>query len=187
MRGHARERGAAMVEAAIVISMLTLGLMGLMFFRYFYAKELMAARLARASTLAYAMSGCDGDVPKDWIGSKDSVDLTVSAPDADSQPATGNKVEQGATSSSSEANGFLDGLGLTGDGRGVLNPITKAGTDGKVKIDSSQGALSPRKTFFKADVKARSYVTCGEKPKDGDIGTLVKDLMGKLGGLIHWH
>lgn len=187
VRGHARERGAAMVEAAIVISMLILGLMGLMFFRSFYVKELMAARLARASTLAYAMNGCDGQVPKDWIGSKDNVDLTVSAPDADSQPATGDKVEQGATSSSSDANGFLDGLGLTGDGRGVLNPITKTGLDGKVKIDSSSGSLSPKKTFFQSDVKARSYVTCGEKPKAGDIGTLVKDLMGKLGGLIHWH
>ncbi len=123
-------------------------------------------------------------MPKDWIGSKDSVDLTVSAPDADSQPATGDKVEQGATSSDSGANSFLDGLGLTGDGRGVLNPITKTGLDGKVKIDSSSGTLSQKKTFFQSDVKARSYVSCGEKPKDGNIGTLVGDLMGKLMGLL---
>lgn len=186
VQGRGRARGAAMVEAAIVISMLTLGLAALMFFRYFYVKELMAARLARASTLAYAMSGCDDQVPKDWIGTKDRIDLTVSAPDADSSPATDPKVEQGATSSDSGANGFLDGLGLTGDGRGVLNPITKAGVSGTVKIDGSSGTLGPAKTLFKGDVKARSYVTCGEKPKDGDIGTLVTDLMGKLGGLIHW-
>jgi hypothetical protein len=186
VRGHARERGAAMVEAAIVISMLVLGLAGLMFFRYFYAKELMAARLARASTLAYAMSGCDGQVPKDWIGTKDRVDLNVSAPDADSQPATGKNVDKAATSSDSGANGFLSGLGLTGDGRGVLNPITKTGVDGTVKIDGSSGSFAPSKTYFKGDVKARSYVTCGEKPKDGDIGTLVKDLMGKLVGLVHF-
>lgn len=176
-----------MVEAAIVISMLTLGLAVLMFFRYFYVKELTAARLARASTLAYAMSGCDDQVPKDWIGTKDRIDLTVSAPDADSQPATGKDVNKAATSSDSGANGFLDGLGLTGDGRGVLNPITKTGVDGTVKIDGSSGTLGPTKTLFKGNVTARSYVTCGEKPKDGDIGTLVKDLMGKLGGLIHWH
>ena len=184
VRGRALERGAAMVEAVIVISMLILGLMGLMFFRYFYVKELMAARLARASTLAYAMSGCDdGKRPKDWIGIKDRIDLTVSAPDADSQPATGKEVNQPATSSNSDANGFLSGLGLTGDGRGVLNPITKTGVSGKVKIESSSGTLSSSKTYFKGDVMARSYVTCGEKPKDGDIGVLVKDLMGKLLGL----
>ena len=133
VRGRALERGAAMVEAVIVISMLILGLMGLMFFRYFYVKELMAARLARASTLAYAMSGCDdGKRPKDWIGIKDRIDLTVSAPDADSQPAAGKDVNQPATSSNSDANGFLSGLGLTGDGRGVLNPITKTGVSGNL-------------------------------------------------------
>ena len=175
-----------MVEAVIVISMLILGLMGLMFFRYFYVKELMAARLARASTLAYSMSGCDGPAPKDWIGIKDRVDLTVSAPDADSQPAMGKDVNQSATSGNSDANGFLSGLGLTGDGRGVLNPITKTGVSGKVKIESSSGASSSTKTYFKSDVMARSYVTCGEKPKDGDIGVLVKDLMGKLLGLVHF-
>jgi hypothetical protein len=184
VRGRALERGAAMVEAVIVISMLMLGLTGLMFFRYFYVKELIAARLARASTLAYAMSGCDdGKRPKDWIGIKDRIDLTVSAPDADSQPATGTEVNKPATSSNSDANGFLSGLGLTGDGRGVLNPITKTGVSGKVKIESSSGASSSTKTYFKSDVMARSYVTCGEKPKDGDIGVLVKDLMGKLLGL----
>ncbi len=42
--------------------------MGLMFFRAFYVKELMAARLARASTLAYALNGCDGQGAErlDW-------------------------------------------------------------------------------------------------------------------------
>lgn len=188
VRGRALERGAAMVEAAIVISMLILGLMGLVFFRRFYVKEMMAARLARAGTLAYSMSGCTGTEPKDWIGTKDRVDLTVSAPDApDSQAANGKDVTQPATSGNSDANGFLSGLGLTGDGLGVLNPITKDGVAGNVKVDSSSGTLSPTKTYFKSDVKARSYVTCGEKPKDGDVGTLVKDLMGKLLGMIHWH
>lgn len=186
-RGPARERGAAMVEAAVVISMLILGLMGLMFFRSYYVKELTASRLARASILAYSMSGCDGQVPKDWIGIKERIDLTVSVPDApDSQPATGQNQNQAATTSDSGANGFLDGLGLTGDGRGVLNPITNSKIDGKVTLNSKPGLLSPKKTVFKSDVRARSFVTCGEKPKEGDVGTLVGDLMGKLKGLIHF-
>jgi len=174
-----------MVEAAIVISLLTLGLMGLMFFRYYYVKELMAARLARASVLAYSMGGCDGQEPKDWIGTKDRLDLTVSAPDApDSQPATGKDVNKPATSSDSGANGFLDGLGLTGDGRGVLNPITKSHLEGKVAINSKPGVLAPSRTIFKSDVRSSSYVTCGEKPKEGNIKTLLKDLMGKLKGFL---
>ena len=168
-----------------MISLLTLGLMGLMFFRYYYAKELTAARLARASILAYSMSGCDGQEPKDWIGTKDRIDLTVAAPDApDSQPATGKDQDQAATSSDSGANGFLSGLGLTGDGRGLLNPITKSHIDGKVAINSKPGILAPSRTIFKGDVKASSYVTCGEKPKPGDIGTLLKDQMGRLKGLL---
>jgi len=187
VRGHALERGAALVEAVIVISALILGLVGLMFFRYFYVKEMMAARLARAGTLAYAMGGCEGTLPKDWIGTKDRVDLTVSQPDPpDSQPSVGKNVNQPATSSNSDANGFLSGRGLTGDGRGVLNPITNTRVTGKVKIDSGSGTLSSTKTYFKGDVGARSYVTCSEKSKDGDIGTLVKDLMGKLLGMIRW-
>ena len=186
MRGRARERGAAMVEAAIVISMLTLGLMGLMFFRSFYVKELTASRLARASILAYSMSGCDGQVPTDWIGSKDRVDLAVSAPDADSQPATGKDQTNAATTSDSGANGFLSGLGLTGDGRGVLNPMTKSSIDGKVTLNSKAGLLSASKTIFKSDVHARSFVTCGEKPHEGNVSTLVGDLMGKLTGLMHF-
>ena len=187
MRGRLRERGAAMVEAAIVISLLTLGLMGLMFFRYYYVKELTAARLARASVLAYSMGGCDAQEPKDWIGIKDRIDLTVSAPDApDSQPATGKDVKDAATSSDSGANGFLDGLGLTGDGRGVLNPITKSHLEGKVAINSKPGLLAPSKTIFKGDVRSSSYVTCGEKPKPGNVGTVVSDMMGKLKGLMHF-
>jgi len=174
-----------MAEAAIVISMLTLGLMGLLFFRSFYVKELTASRLARASILAYSMSGCDDQVPSDWIGRKDRIDLTVSAPDANSQPATGDRVSQGATTSDSGANSFLGGLGLTGDGRGVLNPITNSSIDGRVTLNSKAGLLSPSRTVFKSNVQARSFVTCGEKPKDGDVGTLVGELMGKLTGLIH--
>jgi len=174
-----------MVEAAVVISMLILGLMGLMFFRSFYIKELTASRLARASILAYSMSGCQGQVPLDWIGRKDRIDLAVSAPDADSQPATGENQTKSATTSDSGANSFLGGLGLTGDGRGVLNPITHSNISGKVTLKSTAG-LSPTKTIFESEVHARSFVTCGEKPHEGNVGTLVGDLMGKLTGLMHF-
>jgi Tfp pilus assembly protein PilX len=50
---RARARGAVMVEALIVISLLILGFIGLAFFREYYVKSLVASRLARGSILVY--------------------------------------------------------------------------------------------------------------------------------------
>ena len=57
-RRRAGKRGAVMVEALIVISLLILGFMGLVFFRGYYEKTLQATRLARGSIIVYSMTGC---------------------------------------------------------------------------------------------------------------------------------
>src|SRR5262245_56461840 len=98
-RCRARARGAIILEAAIVISMLTLGLMGLMFFRTYYIRELTAARLARGAILAHSMVGCEGLHPRDWIGQKDLRQLTANNPNSNSQPAQGQNQSSSTTSS----------------------------------------------------------------------------------------
>ncbi|HWA73196.1 MAG TPA: hypothetical protein VG937_12695 [Polyangiaceae bacterium] len=182
-----RARGAAMVEAAIVISMLTLGLMGLMFFKGLYLKELSAMRLARASALAYSMTGCQENVqvPKDWLGKKDLATLTSRNPDQNKQPATGKDQNEAAKSNGND-NGFASSaLGKTGvlsdDGKGVLNPIVTTDLSGKVSLDKKE--LVQKKTVFKSDVRSRSWVSCGEKQREGNVGetlSLIKDDLGKL-------
>jgi hypothetical protein len=179
-------RGAALVESAVVISLLTLGLMGLMYFRGYYIKQMLTTRLARASILAYSMSGCEGQGPKDWIGAKDRQDLTVGAPDENKEPATGKNQNAAATSKDGGANGFMSGLGLSGDGRGVLNPITNLRVTGKVTLKSKTGTFAAEQTVFSGEPGARSFVTCGEKMRDGNVGELVSMLMGKLGSLVHF-
>lgn len=182
-----RVRGAAMVEAAIVISMLILGLMGLMFFKSLYVKELSAMRLARSSALAYSMTGCEENIqlPRDWIGRKDLASLTVKNPDQNKQPATGKDQNEAAKSNGNDKGFASSALGktgvLTGDGKGVLNPIVTTDLSGKVSLDKKE--IVQKKTIFKSDVRSRSWVSCGEKQREGNVGetlSLIKDDLGKL-------
>lgn len=166
--------------------MLTLCLMGLMFFKAFYIKQLDASRLARGSVLAYSMVGCENELPKDWIGVKDRVDFTVSAPGADSRPATGENQNKSASSGNQDANGFLSGLGLTGDGKGVLNPITNLSLAGKVKLTSKQGLLSSERTIFKNDIAARSFVTCGDPIRAGSVPEVLSNIKDAALSLVHF-
>jgi hypothetical protein len=176
-----------MVEAAIVISMLILGLMGLMFFKTLYLKELSAMRLARSSALAYSMTGCQDNVqqPKDWIGRKDLTTLTVRNPDHNKQPATGKEQNEAAKSNGNDKGFASSALGKTGiltdDGKGVLNPIVTTDLSGKVSLDKKE--IIQKKTVFKSDVRSRSWVSCGEKQREGNVGetlSLIKDDLGKL-------
>lgn len=177
-------RGAAMVEAAIVISLLILGLMGLMFFRTFYIKQMLASRLARASILAYSMNGCERQEPLDWIGRKDRVNLRVGPPDSNREPAVGENQDQSASPSDPKTSRMMEGTDtLSADGRGVLNPVTNSDLSGLVTLNSEQGLLTPSKTVFSNPVHARSFVTCGEPRREGNVRGVLDSLMDKLKSL----
>lgn len=173
------QRGAMMVEAVVVISSLIVGLCGVEFFRLFYLRAMTSARLARGGLIAHSMMACEGSTEA-WVGQKDLRKFTVSTPDATKEPARGTP-EQSATPSGSES-GFVSGLmdkigGTTGDGKGLLVPMTNTRFAGKAGVETKRGGMfSPTETVFQANVASRSYVGCGDKVRDGKI----KDLIDKF-------
>jgi Flp pilus assembly protein TadG len=57
---RAARRGAAMVEAVVVISVFILFFLGMVYFRSMYQQKLRMMRLARAAAVGYALNGCNG-------------------------------------------------------------------------------------------------------------------------------
>jgi hypothetical protein len=178
IRRRRRERGAVFVEAVIVISTLTLGLMGLAFFRKLYVNELHVQRLSRAAALAHAMSGCDEQATEDWI-EKDLSNFASVAPTQETQPALGT--EPGGIPS--DALSFLDQNGVTTqNGEGIVNRITIADLSGSAAISSAPDATGSS-TRFEAELRAISYVSCGDTVEKRQYTSVLDMLESQLRGL----
>jgi hypothetical protein len=165
-----QERGAILVEAAITISILTLGLLGLAFFRDFYIDQVKVSRLARAAAIAHSMVGCEED-GKEWIG-KDLGAFTGVSPEPQNQAAAGDPALGASYAPGAEApmaGEFLSQAeGTTQSGEGLLNPITTSGVGGLVGARTSgSGALTG--TAFEAVVRSNSFVTCGDEVRRRDV------------------
>jgi hypothetical protein len=166
------------VEAVMVISILTLGLMGLAFFRKLYVNELHVQRLSRAAALAHAMSGCDERETEGWIAG-DLANFTALTPTQESQPALGN--EPGAIPA--DAGGFLSNNGVTTqNGEGILNHITIADLSGSAAVSSGPDATGNGKSF-QADLRAISYVSCGDEVEKRQYTGVLDMLESQLRGL----
>jgi hypothetical protein len=176
-RQRARKRGAVMVEALIVVSLLILCFMGLIFFRAYYTKTLVATRLARGSILVYSMTGCgDTNEPAQWLGFKDLANLSAARPNQGSQPAQSGRTP--ATASGTGGSVLSRIPGLSGDGGGILNPITVSDLSGRVRVTTSGGTFSPRRTMFENQVHARSFVSCGDPIRNGEWSDVLSYISG---------
>ena len=173
-----RARGAVLVEAVIVISTLTLGLMGLSFFRKLYVNELRVQRLARAAALAHAMSGCDEQETEHWIA-RDLSNFAAVAPTQETQPALGNE----SAGIPADASSFLDQNGVTTqNGEGIVNRITIADLSGSAAISSAPDATG-NSARFEADLRAISYVSCGDTVEKRQYTSVLDMLESQLRGL----
>src|SRR6186713_2867360 len=85
-RGSAR--GAVFLEAIVVISALTLGVIALAYVRDLYVQQMSVARLTRAAVIAHSMAGCKTNHPRDWLG-KDLAGYTTQGASQDKQSARG--------------------------------------------------------------------------------------------------
>jgi hypothetical protein len=185
MKSIHRQRGAILVEAAITVTTLTLGLLGLAFFRDFYIDQIKVSRLARASALAHSMRGCDPD-GQEWLGrdlgtftnaSAEPQNQTAAAdptlgsyaPAADAPPVAGQLLEQAP--------------GTTRSGEGLLNPITTAGVGGEVQA-SARGSSAAPGMAFQATVLSRSFVSCGDEVRRGDIEEVLDMTKDQLSNFI---
>jgi hypothetical protein len=180
LRGGRSERGAALVEALIVISLLILGFAGTVFFRDFYVKTLLATRLARGSVLAYSMTGCgSNNEPAQWIGRLDLASLTAARPNSARAPAAGRNNGANARSTGKAGEVMSRVPGLSDDGGGIMNPTATSDLSGRVRVRTSDGALSTPRTFFDSPVHARSFVSCSDPVRNGDFGEVL-DYIGDL-------
>jgi hypothetical protein len=168
---NSKQRGAVLVEAAITISTLTLGLVGLAFFRDFYIDQVKVSRLARASAIAHSMVGCEQD-GKEWIG-KDLGAFTGFNPDPQNQaapadPALGASYAPGPDAPPMAGQLLEQAQGTTSGGEGLLNPITTSGVAGQVHA-AANGPNAASSIAFDAVVKSNSFVTCGDEVRKQDV------------------
>ena len=183
-RCHAR--GAVFLEAAVVISALTLGLLVLSYVRALYVEQMAVSRLARAAVIAHSMAGCKSNQPREWLG-RDLAEYTMQGESRDSQPAQGKDNGGAATApSSAKANNLVQRSGATSsDGKGLLNPITDAELAGLAQATAKEGGRSSRtRTVFAGRVRAKSFVSCGDEVKDGDFDRVLGVMRDEISSLF---
>jgi len=168
-----RQRGAAFVEALIIVCSFVLFTIGLVFFFNLYTKKLRVARLARASAMAYAMGGCQANSPTDWV----KVDLpsgSTSSPGQENnkQSTRESRGVQGGTEGGDKAKSIVSSLPGTGDDNNILNPVGSVGMSMSVTTESKPSPLAAG-TGFTQVARSTSHVTCNDKVRDGDFNEIV--------------
>jgi hypothetical protein len=173
VRSNARLRGAIFVEAVIIICTFTLLLMGAIFFRELYVKKIRTQTLARASAIAYSMSGCESNDPRQWLG-KDLGNNNPSNKTDDERavPKAGSSL--GATGSD-KASGILAGQKKVGDGSTFLNPVNKVVLTKPIKVSKPNG-LFKSDSVLSTTVGARSHQSCGDVVRDGEFDEIVNEV-----------
>jgi hypothetical protein len=176
-----RQRGAALVEALMVISFLILGFMGLIFFRELYRKQLTAMRLARASLIAHSMTACrDDSAPVRWLGRADLGRYRAGPPGQQAENASDSSSSH-SMSAGQQAGTILGRVGgVSGNGRGVVNPITTSEVSGHTSVETGGGLFSRGRRVFEGNLRSRSYVTCSDPVRDGEF----TDVLGYVRGVI---
>jgi hypothetical protein len=181
-RPRASRRGAVFVEALIVSSALSLGFGALVYFRDLYLRQLSAQRLARGAALAHALAGCKSNAPERWIG-RDLADYRSNTPRQTRQSARGGAAPNGRVGGDGGRAARLFGSSgsATSDGEGLLNPITDADVSGLARL---RGRAAGGRALFEGQARSRSYVSCGEEPKDGDYDQLIPMIRDEASALF---
>jgi hypothetical protein len=166
---RATERGAAMVEAIVVMPVLILVFVGMSYFHHLYKKQLLVMRLARVAAVAYGMSGCNGS-PTENV-----------APDF---VANGIDVGASGTSPGSTHVGSIGGAApAVGSGNAVGSALDSKGMDkdavASVRLSSAAAAGDPvYAAVLRSSITSTAYMSCGEVPMQGDVGDALKFVKG---------
>jgi hypothetical protein len=177
-------RGAVFVEAVIVIAALTLGLIALCYVRELYVTELGVSRLARASVIAHSMAGCKANLPQDWVG-RDLANFSSKGPSQEPASARGKDSAAKVNAADPRADNLVQKAGGTSsDGQGLLNPITNSEFSGTARASASAGGGARAKSRFVGQLRAKSYVSCGDEVKDGDFDRVLGVMKDELSTLL---
>lgn len=162
---RARKRGAALVEAAIVLPTMVFFLGCTVFIHRAYAVKIDKQMGTRAGVMYYASHGCDGEVPKDMVPILDYADpMNIEGPST-----------QTADKFGPSAPAIRAGL------KRGLNMVRAKPSD---TVVSGSGVRDGRTQVLSRKVSARSEVACNEKAYGGSPASLVEFLaaFAKSGG-----
>jgi hypothetical protein len=108
-RNRRKERGAALVEAALVIPVMIVFLGLIMFTHKSYAMKMDKQLGTRAGVLFYASHACKGDIPPDVVPSVDDTDPGLPATKGDPSKLGGSN-SPGATAAVKRSNNLVKAL-----------------------------------------------------------------------------
>lgn len=181
LRRRVDARGAAFIEALIVVSFMVLALAGMMYFKMFYMKQLWAMRLARASAIAYSMGACQTDVnkPDDWLGD-DIRALSSGVPEKNEEEATDPSGDAAFDENNEDSGQFSEKTpGVASEGTGIVNEMVVTSFSGEARVTEPPSGLfeTESKDVFKGEVRSRSHVSCSDQVRDGGIEGLIQEII----------
>lgn len=162
-----RTRGAAMIEAVIVLSTLLVFLGLIVWTRNSYGMKLDMQQSTRSSSLYYASHGCTGDKG----GSTSEASGTV----PDSSPEAENVAKKSAISGSAVASRVYNTASAKLAGKSTWAAVW----------DSNAGsgrAMEPKKQGLSRPVEGSSKVTCNEPEYDGGFNDFIDFATRFVGG-----
>lgn len=166
-RARRRARGAALVEAAVVIPFFIVIFIALVFFSRLYIEKMRTMSDAKQIAWTYAMNNCEGQPPE--------IQKTEEDLPKDNQPSEGST---GVDSENAKyANGF-PGSDTVSKGSNMATATIQGQvtTTDRSKIGTGSSAITKQ-------VSSKAWVTCNETPVDigeDGIGKAIKNAWGLL-------
>ena len=165
---RSRERGAALVEAAVVLPVM-LAMLGLTMMMYqAYSAKLVSNQQVRSEVLDYASHHCKAQKIRYGGTSKSSGSVAT----GQSGAGANNSTSAGALSQSggsAKASGLMGKAEVSYASKSITNPKPNVSTKG---------------TGLSLQVKGmKSTALCNEEPQDGNLGGLFSYAKNKIGSL----
>lgn len=164
---RARRRGAALVEAALVLPVMIVFLGCIMFAHRAYDTKLDRQMATRAGTLYYASHNCEGDIPAELAAPSTQAD--------DADPGLGNNPGDGAKGKlGNENSGSLN------------NGLSRAKAKARIVQENipvnGSAVLNGKREGLTMRIKAASTVACNEKAYPSKWTAAVKFMKNFLTG-----
>jgi hypothetical protein len=164
MRASRAARGAALLEAVLVVSILMLSLVGTVYVARIYQTTLRALAVSRAAAIGHSNESCRGDDAASWFSREEAALLQAATGDESGTQDSGaarvnDQAAQRALSRATQSGAFgsprVMSIATGGD---VFGPLLDASRPGGI--------------FYTA-VKANDHVLCGEREHmRGSLGVL---------------
>lgn len=183
-------RGAAFVEALIVLPVLTLGLCGLLSFQQLYLTRIHTARLARAAVVAHGLAACKGSAPKQWLGN-DLGQYQLDLPSVGEGALKGGESEtkpyepfSNATATAPRANHVLERIerAIPG-GRELLTSSLDASVTGTMDGSRATGSFDGSRSAER-QVQSRSFGSCSDDIRNGSYSEIIETSLEGLSSLF---